>query len=197
MEEKKNRSSSVDLAYQLAMRSYEVSEKSWERVNNIPFSIVQLSIPLVLAIPILKKALELRETQISLWIMVAGITFFLATVVLSFWARLSGTQLAINPSNIWEKHMNKPEDQYKSDLTYYAGKDFAKNFSEIRKKWAKIVWASIFCILQAVTLALWVFTASQNSPDSDPTSFFIGSQSESGGSWFPKGHPPLGFPDCQ
>lgn len=144
---------SVELAYPLAIGSYEIAQKRWESMDNKLQTLITFVVTTTLAIPVLTKDTNLNFR--SGWFIAAVAVFGLAVIV-GLYARFSGYLIAIDPSILYESYLNATEWEFKKDFIYYAGHNFKANTAQINLKGnlANAVVALFF--IGAVLVSVWV-----------------------------------------
>lgn len=147
---------SVELAYPLAVASYEVAQKRGEALDNKLQTLTAFiaTTTLALAVLIVPRNLSLR----SGWF-VAAIIVALLAVVIGLYARFSGYLVTLDISALYNDYLGHSEWEFKKDFIYYAGINFDTNTALINKKGhcASII-AALF-IIEAVLVLVWVVTA--------------------------------------
>ena len=104
---------SVDLAYDLAVKSYDTIQQRWDAMNSLFHSLLSVVITLTLAIPLLSKALGLpigaHWTNAALW------TFAL-NVLLCLSGRLLGSFKTLSPGSLYKHHLGSSHWEFKKML---------------------------------------------------------------------------------
>ena len=144
---------SVDLAYDLAVQSYDSIRQRWDSINSLFHSLLSVAITLTLTIPVLSKALNLSLE--AYWVIAALVVFVLAAVF-CLWGRLSGTLLMINPQELYEKYLGWSHWKFKKNIIYWAGENGCQNVNTLEKKWRTSVWATGFLCFEVVLVVLWI-----------------------------------------
>ena len=144
---------SVDLAYPIAVASYEVAAKRLDTVDGRLQTILAFIVTVSLAVPSVAGGRGLPFG--SAWFYTA-VGVFLAAVALGTYARLAGKLRVLKPSNLYEGWLDLPEWTFKKDMIYFAGEDFVKNLRLVNFKWKCSVVVTILFVAEAVCLAAWV-----------------------------------------
>ncbi len=144
---------SVDLAYEIAIDSFEKMRQQWNSVNRLFHSILSISLSITAAVPLIAKTAKIEIT--GFWIILTLLICFI-TVTLCLWGRHQGSVRLINPGSLHAREIQKEDEIFKRDMVYYAGVEFEKNQHGIRKKWHTSVIATLFLAFQVFVLVLWV-----------------------------------------
>ena len=144
---------SVDLAYDLAVQSYDSLRQRWDSINSLFHSLLSVAITLTVGVSVLAKALNL--TLEPHWVKAALGTFVL-TVVICLWGRLTGTLITISPKKLYDNYLDLSQWEFKKHVIYWAGENGRQNIASIDRKWHMSVWATGFLCFEVVFLVfLW------------------------------------------
>ena len=143
---------SVDLAYDLAIQSYDSIRQRWDSMNGFFHALLSVAITLTLAMPVLAKALSL---SFEVYWTIAILVTFVFTVGICLKGRIVGTLLIINPEKLYEKYLGYSHWEFKKNIIYWAGKHGATNVTMIEKKWRISLCATGFFCLEVAFVALW------------------------------------------
>ena len=144
---------SVDLAYDLAVKSYGTIQQRWDAMNRLFHSLLSVAIPLALAMPILAKALSL---SLRTYWTVAALVIFVLIAVCCLYGRQSGSLIMPNPERIYDRYLHYPHWEFKKNVSYFAGKDFMKNVKTIERKWMISLCATVLLCLEVILVVLWI-----------------------------------------
>ena len=144
---------SVDLAYQIAVASYDSAVKRLDAVDGRIQTILALMVSVTVAIPSLAVARGLRFE--SIWFVLA-MTCACVSIILGIYARLTGDIMLLSPTRLYEGWLHYSEQEFKTNLIYCAGEDFKNNTTLVRRRWGYMVWVIILFLLEALFLMVWV-----------------------------------------
>ena len=147
---------SVSLAYDLAIKSYDLAVSRADAMDSKIQSLVSLSCALTFAIPIVARSLKLDLS--SPWF-VAIIATFVIGIVVSIAGRLCiyrGNLIVIDPDKLYKNNLLQSEWEFKRDLAYYAGKHFKHNVSLVNGRWRCAVIISSLLVAEVLLMAFWM-----------------------------------------
>ena len=147
---------SVDLAYDLAVRSYDLAVSRADSVDSKIQSLISLSCALTFAIPIAARSLGLDMN--SRWFAAILLTFA-ATVLVGIVGRFflyRATLHVTDPGKLYENNLHQSEWEFKKDFIYYAGASFEKNTRLVDGRWRCAVLMSFLLAAEALWMAAWV-----------------------------------------
>ena len=142
----------VELAYPLAIASYEVAQKRYDALDNRLQTLIATAVTISLAVPVLGQSRGLSFH--SKWFIGAAACFIVA-IGLGIYARFSGELEVINPMKIYTNWLHLSEWEFKKDAIYRAGEAFIKNKQEIDAKSRYGLLSFISFLLEAILLAAW------------------------------------------
>jgi hypothetical protein len=147
----------VDMAYPLALASYEVTQKRFDAVDNRLQTLIAAGVTISLAVPIVasQRGLDYRTG----WFFGAAISFVLAVAV-GFFARLWGDLTVINPSHFPETWLHLSSWEFKKDMIYRAGEAFNKNKQTIVTKSRLGIISVILFLCEAILVVAWAVASS-------------------------------------
>ena len=143
---------SVDLAYDLAVQSYDSLRQRWDSINSLFHSLLSVAIPLTLVVPVLAKALSLT---LSHWV-IAVLGTFVLTVGFCLYGRLTGSLIMINPQKLYDNYLGLSQWEFKKNVIYWAGENGCRNVANIEKKWRMSVCATGSLCVEVVSVLLWI-----------------------------------------
>jgi len=145
---------SVDLAYQIAIGSYDALVKRLDSIDGRLQTMLALFATVTATVPVIgaNRGLHFR----SYWFYAAVSAMVVATLVTAT-ARLAGRVELLDPNKLnadyWLKYS---EWEFKSLIIQYAGKAFTANKTLINRKWLCAFLVTVTFFLGAACLALWV-----------------------------------------
>ena len=146
---------SLDLAYPFVQPAYDLAVRRMDAAVHRIDSALRFASTLTLAIPVVAKAALPGLEWITPWSFLAGLAF-LALFVLGAVSLTSGGLKLIDPGELFESWLDNPPAQFRKDLLYFAGEDFAANLASINRKGQAAVWMSWLFLLELLFLALWI-----------------------------------------
>lgn len=142
----------VELAYPLALASYDVAQKRYDALDNRLQTLIAAAVTISLAVPVLGQSRGLSFH--SKWFIGAA-GCFIAAMVLGVHARLSGKLEVINPMKMYRNWLHLSEWEFKKDAIYRAGEAFNENKRAIDAKSRYGLLSFIGFLLEAILLAAW------------------------------------------
>ncbi len=149
---------SVGLAYDLAVRSDDLSVERADAMNSKIQSLISLSCALTFAIPVAARSLKLDLS--SHWF-TAIVVIFGLTVVVGFVGRFfirKGDIKCVDPGKLHEDWLHLSEGEFKKHFTEYAGWRFKQNNRLITARWRCAIAMSFLLSLEVLFMALWMAT---------------------------------------
>jgi hypothetical protein len=147
---------SLDLAYEIAIDSYELLIKRIDALDSRLQNMLTFSITLLVAVPTVAK---LREINFNSCCFVLGISYLIFSIVVAFYARLMGNIKVLKVKKIYENNLHLNESQFKHDIICWAQFDQEANIGLLKKMWELSVVSIILFALGLGLLALWVAVA--------------------------------------
>jgi hypothetical protein len=145
---------SVDLAYQIAVGSYDALVKRVDSIDGRLQTMLALFATVTATVPVIGAARGLSFH--SGWFYAAVSSMVIATLVTAA-ARLAGHVDLIDPNKLnadyWLKYS---EWEFKSIIIQYAGKAFTVNKNLVDRKWLCALLVTVTFFLGAACLSLWV-----------------------------------------
>jgi hypothetical protein len=145
---------SVELAYPIALASYEIAAKRWEAVDGRLQTVMAIGTALVLAAPAAFKALNITASKS--WLL-ASLALYLAGCMVGIYARLLGRLVILSPTVLYEKWLHLGPWEFKKDLIYFAGEHQRENIATLEKKQRLAVVMIAAFLLGAAALLLAAF----------------------------------------
>ena len=156
-----NKYPSVDLAYALAVQSYDWISKRFDVLETKTQNTLGLGLSLTFAIPVALKALDL---QYHAWWMVAALAVFLLAIFLGIYARMVGHVEIVSPTTLYDHWIQYTDDDFKRYFIYYAGKHMEANVSLLEKRHRLLRWAICLFFLEALLSGVAVLSFAQTDP---------------------------------
>ena len=148
-----NQYPSVDLAYPLAVQSYDFMVKRIDAMEARIHSTIGLGVSLTFAIPVALKAFDLQYRQG--WMVATGVMFLLA-ILLSIVARLFGTISLVSPTTLYNDWIQYPEDHFKQQFVLRAGEHADANVSLLNTRHKLLCGAIFLFLLEALSFGVAV-----------------------------------------
>lgn len=150
--EKESDSSSIDLAYNIALTSYDVAQKRLEVVERRLQELLGFASTISLgAIAVFSNKGYQFRSYLFIFAMLAG----LAGLAVGVYARLQGYLVLIKPSVLDAKYSDLPETKFKRYFVHFAGKHWTQNNGLVNGKgrWTSV---SVVCFaVEVILLVLW------------------------------------------
>jgi hypothetical protein len=154
VENLKDRYPSVNLAYEIAIDSYDALVKRVDSIDGRLQTLLALFATVTATVPVIGAARGLSFH--SRWFYGAVCAMVLATLVTAA-ARLAGHVKLLDPNTLnadyWLKYS---EWEFKSLIIQYAGQAFTANKRLVDRKWFYTILVTITFFAGAACLALWV-----------------------------------------
>lgn len=145
-------SSSVDLAYSIAVTSYEVAQKRLEVVDRRLQELLGFAATISLgAIAVFSGKGYHFSSCLFIFAMLAG----LLGLAIGTYARLEGFLVLIKPSVLDRKYLILPEPKFKKYFVHFAGKHWTENAALINGKGKLTNFAVVFFVVEIILLVLW------------------------------------------
>jgi hypothetical protein len=145
---------SLDLAYELAVESYDPLVKRLDIMDGRLQAIMSFAATTMALVPSVASARNLSFRSFWFW---AAFTVFVLILLLGVQARHYGEVILINPKKLATQDWLELETKdFKKFFIEYASTHWEKNNSLITWKWNKAVFLSILFFLQVGLLVAWM-----------------------------------------
>lgn len=144
---------SVELAYPIALASFDVMQRRFEAFENRVQTTMTLLTTMTIAVP--SFAFSKGQSFHKFWFMTA-ITCFILAMALAIGARIFGKIKIINPKFIYDFYLSKDAYNFKKDIIYFAGECCDKNLKTLDIKTYFVMASILLVMVEAISLALWV-----------------------------------------
>jgi hypothetical protein len=149
-------SSSIDVAYPLAISSYDMAAKRFDAMDTKLNTVITFAVTVTLAVPAIASAKGIGFR--SVWFVIA-VCAFLAGVAVVTYGRVAAELILLNPKTLYEHYLDSDELEFKRDMIYWAGENFVHNTNVINRNARLAALASILFALEAVAVGAWVVSA--------------------------------------
>jgi hypothetical protein len=146
----------VELAYPLAVASYDTIIKRLDFVDGRIQTLLAFAVTTIAIVPSVANARGIAFRSIWFYFAILAVA---AILVVGSYARHTGTIAVLNPAILYEKWLAHSEWEFKKNLIYWAGVDFASNSELLVKKWQLSVAITFLFFLETVFLVAWVAAA--------------------------------------
>lgn len=146
----------VDLAYELALASYETAQKRLDVLDNRLETLIALGATVSLAVPLI--ASEKNISFNSIWFYGAVVAFLLAMIV-GITARLRGYLKLLHPAVLYDEFLPYPEWEFKKNIIFFAGQHYEENIRLVNRRGRLAVWAAILFLVEMIFVVVWVIRA--------------------------------------
>ena len=147
---------SNELAYDIALKSYEILYDRIEAHNGKIQSMMASSSTVTFASIIAGKALELEMAQ--LWYSLILFVFF-STIVLSLRALLwlpKGSLIALDPGIVVKDYSKYEPDEFRKRIAKHSGNHFTHNSKVLDKKWRASGCIAGLILAEVCLVVLWI-----------------------------------------
>ena len=155
-----NQYPSVDLAYPLAVQSYDFMVKRIDAMEARIHSTIGLGVSLTFAIPVALSAFDL---QYRLWCVAAAFGVFLLAIFLGTFARLIGHIKLMSPTTLYNSWIQYTDEDFKRYFIYHAGEHMAANVSLLEKRHRLLRWVICLFVLGVFLWGVAVLSVSQTA----------------------------------
>lgn len=144
----------VELAYPLAVASYDVSLKRLDGMDGRLQTIMAFIVAVSAAVPPVaaNRGIHFR----SPWFY-AALVIFVFSVGIGTWARLAGAPKVLNPRKAFDHWLRKSDWEFKKDFIAFAANDFDYNRKLVQFKWLCTIAITLMFSFQAACLVVWVW----------------------------------------
>ncbi len=146
--------SSVDLAYDIALSSYDLAQKRFEAMENRIQTTIAFATGITVALCATLKGIPFR----SAWFYLA-VAAFVAAVATGTHARIKGSLKVMLPKELSENWLEYSEADFKKYFVKWAGEHFEENRITINHKGTLAAIMSWLFFAEAIFLAAWVLSA--------------------------------------
>jgi hypothetical protein len=154
-EKKEQTYPSVDLAYQIAIASYDSAVKRLDTIDGRIQTILAFIVSITVAVPSIGGA---RGISFNSGWFISALVATVAAIGIGIYARLVGDIQLLSPARLYDGWLHLPESEFKKNLIYCAGQDFRANTALVQRKWNLMVWVIILFLLEALGLLVWVLS---------------------------------------
>jgi len=144
---------SLELAYQLAVSSYDMAERRHNAIDNRFQSLITFGVTISLAV--ITIVADRQVSFISGWFIAALFAFFIAIVVAAI-AQHKGKIRVIDPTILYQKWLELPPERFQKNLIFFSGEHFGLNCDIIDKKHRGLNVAAIVFLIEFILLAVWL-----------------------------------------
>lgn len=144
---------STDLAYQIALTSYDAMTKRLDAIDGRIQTLLAFAATTSALVPSIGAGRGLSFA--SPWFIAAMILIFLAILIGSY-ARLGGKVNLLDPKSLYDGWLHFSEPEFKLYLIEHAAKDFEANDALLTLRWRLAVCITILFFLEAALLVVWV-----------------------------------------
>jgi hypothetical protein len=142
----------VELAYPLAVSSYDVALKRFDAMDGRLQTILAFIVATSAAVPALGAGRIHFQSSYFYWAVVC----FVMAVIGGTLARLLGKVRVLVPRQAFNHWLHKPDWEFKMDFINQAANDFEVNATIIERKWRCSLAITLLFFVQTAFLAAWV-----------------------------------------
>ena len=147
-----NKYPSIDLAYPIALSTYEALYKRNDAIDTKIQNSLTVSITIFLALVSVGKFLKL--SMLSVWF-ITGSVLMLVSVGINLFARIYGEMRTLNPNKFYQKWLWKNHEHFMKDFIFFSGEDYSHNNKVVSDKWRLHVFSLISFIFALCLLVVW------------------------------------------
>jgi len=146
----------VELAYDLAVDSYDAVIKRIDVMNGRLQTMIAFATTTTAVVPTVANA---RGLTFRSWFFYLAISVFGLIILIGTTEQLRGTIKMLNPDLFFEKWLDLSEWEFKKDFIAFAGESFDHNKKLLDRKWRASVYVTVLFVLEVVFLVAWVGAA--------------------------------------
>jgi hypothetical protein len=147
---------SVELAYPIAIGSYDTAIKRLDALDSKLNTLLTFAVSVSLAVPVLANAKNLSFR--SSWFITAAVAFVLGVGVTTF-ARLNGSLNLLDPRVIYDSYLDLDHWNFKRHTIDWAGDNWRHNQKLINRNANLGSVAATLFALEALAVGAWVVAA--------------------------------------
>ena len=147
---------SVELAYPIAVASYENIIKRIDALETRTQTMMAFAATLTVAIPAMTAGRGLKFT--SGWFITALILFAIANAIGTI-SRLKGDLKLLSPKVLFDDYLACSDWEFKKETIYWAGENFSHNNNLLLERHRLVVWMNVIFSLEAAVLSVWAAAA--------------------------------------
>lgn len=145
---------SLELAYNIAIASYETSQKRMDAVDSKTQSLTALCITSFIALPTIARAWNVTFQSFFFY---ASMLLIFVSIIFSIISLRVGTVDRLDPSKLWDDEwLDYPRGQFMKDAIYHAGGSLKKADETIIYKWNMSNLALRFYFAAIFAGAFWL-----------------------------------------
>lgn len=147
---------SIELAYPLAIASYETAQKRLEAVEKRLQEVMAFAIALTLAVITVLAGKNYNFRTHGFY---TAVICFLLGIGICFYARLSGHLIVISPKKLFDNFVEMPTREFQRQGIYFAGKNWEINNQTLLRKSRLTNLAVFFFTVEFILLGIWAMAA--------------------------------------
>jgi len=147
---------SIELAYKIAITSYDTLLKRFENVDGKIQSVLTISVTVMALSPTLATSRSLSFR--SWWFLLAILSAALA-LILGSYARLYGAPKVVHPHDLFNEFLEFQPIEFMKNMIDCSGHDFDHNSRMLTRKWILSVVVTALFFLQVLALVAWAGAA--------------------------------------
>lgn len=144
---------SIDLAYPIAVASYDAVSKRLDSLDGRLQSIIAFATVVFVAVVSMANA---NKISFDSWWFYSAVVVYVVAACIGTFARLYGSAQALDPKLLFNEWLFKQEIEFKKDMIYFAGEAFDHNNTLANGKWQAAVFVSAAFFVQGVCLVFWL-----------------------------------------
>ncbi len=151
---------SVNLAYEIGLRSYDYTRYSLDAVDQGLDALRTWATTITLGVIVLIAS---KDHLASLWdkCFLLAISLFGLVVLLTIIPKWFKTMRVISPEGLYNKWLHYSEWEFKKNTLYWAGDDFKVNMKGVRLRGHFLLAGTVTFFLEVAALVLWVVSSTR------------------------------------
>ena len=145
--------SAIDLAYELAVDSYEPLIKRLDAIDVRLQNIMGFAGTNLALVTSVASARNLSFRSFWFW---AAVAAFLLIIAIGTVARHYGTVIMIDPASLDDEWLALEPNEFKESFIKHTGKNWSLNNNLVSLRWKVSVWIGILFFIQILFLIAWI-----------------------------------------
>ncbi|MCB0721518.1 MAG: hypothetical protein KDC42_04355 [Ignavibacteriae bacterium] len=148
---------SIDLGYDIALRSYDWIINRWEAQQSRIENFINWATIINLALITVLFGNFFSKLMFTDWLFYITVFLFLGVTILSIWVKSSGNLMLIIPKHIYNMYLHLSEYDFKENIVYYSVDHFEKNIKSISRREYISNICQISFLIQVTTELFWTY----------------------------------------
>jgi hypothetical protein len=144
---------SRELAYEIAMRSYDLLTKRHEVIDAKIQSSLTVGLTLFVALCTFAK---FKNIPFNMKSFIFAAVFIILSILINLYSRVYGEVQHIDPGIVHKKWIEKDIISFQVHAVYFAGEAYQKNKQVLHNKWLMHITSLLFYSISILLLILWL-----------------------------------------